>query len=763
MDQVVESPEVEAARPKSWAADTIMRKYLRIDDPETHKHARETLKAATATFVSRLDHNPEPGIRARLVFGFQESWIGYGLELTDAGIVRKLPVHQIDEAGKPVLGAAEPEPKKADKVKSAITNWKDMEIEQAEPARKPRVNLNPYHCIPLIEELATHLSSAYDHAFKDAAAKTNADPQQTRGYHPTLMTVARNVVGQRVGKQIMDFRKLLDQDALAIMNRAADQKVDLYAILTAADKGCDPIAARNRKQACAAYPLLPGLLMARDTLRSAVDAGAPLKEAIADAYGKTYGEAIPTAVTARLKGLNWQKTSRAGYHDPMALLQCMADTPLDWTPNNRAQWTALQLVWEHASMRLQDNENERIAYRNCRTNVDFMKLMGPDWVKAAERVNQHGGLGGVDDLRRSLWRQCVEPLVIGTAAGTAKRAGFRAEDHDYAFGYDTPPSLAVDAAKKKFDTDFTAALTIAQAFQLSDDWHERMQAVNAAIHKARTGHDIEEVRWGKAFPDWKSPNGLTITMLETETQLIDEGKRLNHCVGGYAPNVIKHGSLILSVRDEHGQSITTMEIVEEDPATNKPHFQLRQHYGNDDRQPPARAEAAAEAWLKAANRGAIAYDRDGMKLGIELAKSAIARNTAAEIELNAGQRQALWDAHRRFMPKPMRDATSPEAWLAASGTTALIEKTVTLAMTKGTDGKVTMHQFAEQVDKVLAAYVNSGGAAQTQTVQQVQSAPTQASQPAQRLWNRVVDVLQRLNPLSQAQATNQSAAREAAR
>ena len=86
-----------------------------------------------------------------------------------------------------------------------------------------------------------------------------------------------------------------------------------------------------------------------------------------------------------------------------------------------------------------------------------------------------------------------------------------------------------------------------------------------------------------------------IRLLTTPAELVEEGRFMDHCVGGYASSVEEGECLILSIASTHGRS--TVEIRWEEDG-----WWVSQHKGYHNTPPPPRHEALLEAWLRRENQ-----------------------------------------------------------------------------------------------------------------------------------------------------------------
>lgn len=78
-----------------------------------------------------------------------------------------------------------------------------------------------------------------------------------------------------------------------------------------------------------------------------------------------------------------------------------------------------------------------------------------------------------------------------------------------------------------------------------------------------------QARWASQRPRagatvYRGADGVEIVQLKTADALTEEGRRMNHCVGGYATDVAEGLCEIYSLRDGAGESRATVEVVDGD-------------------------------------------------------------------------------------------------------------------------------------------------------------------------------------------------------
>lgn len=142
---------------------------------------------------------------------------------------------------------------------------------------------------------------------------------------------------------------------------------------------------------------------------------------------------------------------------------------------------------------------------------------------------------------------------------------------------------------------FLKGVPIGAICELSTYWHEPGRM--AELNKAKTFSDQQ---WEPLFspPVHYPSDGIYAIPLTTSAELQKEGKDLAHCVGGYTRSCLEECSHIISLRNENGESLSTLELVhslrngrDNDPEVinikgqTEDHLRLKQHYGKRNQEP----------------------------------------------------------------------------------------------------------------------------------------------------------------------------------
>lgn len=197
----------------------------------------------------------------------------------------------------------------------------------------------------------------------------------------------------------------------------------------------------------------------------------------------------------------------------------------------------------------------------------------------ADRYNQSNVIDAIDDFLRTVFlpyriQSDLQAYQPGSAQKLLSRMGLEAI------------------------TQFLKGVSLGAICELSSHWHEAGRA--AQLNKAKTFSDNA---WEPLFSPSITYQGemgsITAVSLTTSAELQKEGKDLDHCVRGYTYKCLQTHSHIVSLRDENGKSLSTIELQlipgnvgEGDPTIinikgeSAYHLRLNQHHGARN-QPPS--------------------------------------------------------------------------------------------------------------------------------------------------------------------------------
>lgn len=201
-----------------------------------------------------------------------------------------------------------------------------------------------------------------------------------------------------------------------------------------------------------------------------------------------------------------------------------------------------------------------------------------------------------------------------------------------------------------------------------DLWHRRVASLSALRHERM----VERPGWPALCAPWRSPCGrYEIVVLSSATDLVEEGRTLDHCVGGYYEICRRGDTQILSLRED-GNRIATVELkLGSDLAALMLEVGQFKAYRNS--APLVHFHDPLRAFLRAVRNG----DHP-----INAGKLARYRRKMRETWDGPWNSQALSLAHARdvfpfYLPLLPRGTPADfDAWCMASGLTAALDATL---------------------------------------------------------------------------------------
>lgn len=283
----------------------------------------------------------------------------------------------------------------------------------------------------------------------------------------------------------------------------------------------------RRRQAMSLYGALSGSLLDAD-ITSAIDAGLPLAPLLQRRHALT---------AAELRALRQASSLRHAIETPtdfhVAVEELKAhQVPLhEWPGDGRPGEV---LAWERS-----------VWVRGQRQHMVRPDYLGLNTTSVSDALNA---------LRDDLLR----PLV----ADRVRQGGLTPDGKVYRFA----SSMEVDATHGggEMRRDFLAALRTAivgnrgpKAFQEAVGlWHRRVASLSALRHERRA----EQPGWPALCQPWQSSCGhFDIVVLASAAELVEEGRLLDHCVGGYYDICRRGDTQILSLRED-GRHAATVEL-----------------------------------------------------------------------------------------------------------------------------------------------------------------------------------------------------------
>lgn len=133
-----------------------------------------------------------------------------------------------------------------------------------------------------------------------------------------------------------------------------------------------------------------------------------------------------------------------------------------------------------------------------------------------------------------------------------------------------------------------------------DYWHDNIKEMNVRAYS--------DERWPALTPEqvikW---NGRTlhIVPLISPQDLVEEGKRMNHCVGTYMNKCLYESSHVFSIRNENGESLSTFEFIQDN---DEEKIVLNQHYAKGNTEVSEELSRIVNLFLQDLNNKTIPMD-----------------------------------------------------------------------------------------------------------------------------------------------------------
>jgi hypothetical protein len=331
-------------------------------------------------------------------------------------------------------------------------------------------------------------------------------------------------------------------------------------------------AMRHRRlQAAEAFPLIGTALLSQEKqyahLRSAVDRKLPLTAAIS----KTLN--VPQEVVRGLMGLDvacvgaiW--TGRLGELAEYLLCVCPEHRPA--TPED---WTAFG-DFTAAIKELETRSKGSQYLETVSAKTQLMHEIGKiGWHAARCRfVNMGAAISDIADIS-DLINEIVEVLAEHLGEG-----GVLSE------------VLIEDLVPPMKQLYFSMGIT--RQIQASRRWHQLMLEPVAPMEEHVDISSLPPRSWPAPFDGVLNIEGLSAICLTNTQQLKDEGMHMQHCVRNYTDHCLYYGSTIVSFRRNDGVRVSTAELNLVGDQSESLRFDIRQHRGLKNAEPPAEAGMA---------------------------------------------------------------------------------------------------------------------------------------------------------------------------
>lgn len=399
----------------------------------------------------------------------------------------------------------------------------------------------------------------------------------------------------------------------------------------------DSDRAQNRRQQAQIYPIFADILASRVQLKMTIDRK---DGSLADKLAKCLSTNEYTITPAILKRL-MQATHMPEGCDLASVMMVSQAIPPDWLPKGGEEFEAFAHI-ATAIVENFDNPLDSIA--------TLLKSCGGKWVDQLARI--------VNAAYPPPRKPKAE--VTGAPSNETALAVIEPEPQDE-YVPPPPPALAVRYSMQGMKTmvrmfsdnvilpmaahgqsanevhiggDLRAASellaakvllagrTIHEVADIARRFHQEQYRIiegSPVLQEERKRYvaSLEDGGWPGLTKEVQAPNGLWLVPLKTTPQLQDEGKKLNHCVGGYTAQAERCQSHIVSVRSldlesNQVESLSTCEITGISGPSGP--FNVRQHYTTGNTTPTTAAQQALNWYLAAMESGQVEVNWDLIKL-----------------------------------------------------------------------------------------------------------------------------------------------------
>lgn len=413
------------------------------------------------------------------------------------------------------------------------------------------------------------------------------------------------------------------REALASVSRPSPVAVAWYAT----PRGDQ---ARYRLQAAKAMPILAGVIAESREMSRAVDALEPIQPLITERTGlpkasvKRISRLTTPAPAAPLfdvgeaargeDALGVNRTRRFSVTGVVSLdkaMRYLSELPPDRTPRDDREWAAFYDVLSGCAVPIANAFDLPVR--------DLLNASGGNWVeyratlaRAADfdpdRFDRRTmALTTIDAIEaiEGFSRTALMPQVLASISGTNEPLPVVTGEF-LIDGFEASAKLVLGNAKN----------LAAHLFEVARRYAGRIPAMMEAEGRimAETDQEGRFDRYGEtAFPvlaeTYHASNGLIVRPLRNFDELREEGKRMNHCVGGYTSKARDARCHLFSIRSPDEQvSHSTLELTGldgEDPVTAAANIGIVQNRAVRNGQPSPEARAATEEFMRALKEGVI--------------------------------------------------------------------------------------------------------------------------------------------------------------
>ena len=401
-----------------------------------------------------------------------------------------------------------------------------------------------------VQQLATDLARTH----RGPASADAADPHDAA---PALDGPAR-IEQATLQAALAAFQAELDADVLAAVRTEGVAHIATYNHYRTGDDR----QRRNRLQAAITHPRFSRALRNDWRLRRAVDQGAPLTEALAQHFQ------VRAATIRRTRNLAQDGLGAAALTPVLKSIDALPDNAVPASP---ADWSVFLNLYQGLDTLARTTQADVGALAK-----PFAKGWRTGLTALEDRLQSPLDIDAVFELMHCTYEYGVRPAVQAalTAAGSRLSA----------------PLLA----PATFFPLWFGRYGLQRLAEMAGKWRQAHGQFSIARLGARGRLPADAtLTWPALLSARSSREGLRVIELTSRHALELEGRRLKHCVASYAVKCLLADSSIFSIRDQHGQPLSTFEA--RVPTTGS--AQLLQHHALANASPSAELDAVARRFV----------------------------------------------------------------------------------------------------------------------------------------------------------------------
>lgn len=385
---------------------------------------------------------------------------------------------------------------------------------------------------------------------------------------------------------------------------------------------------RNRSQFVANFPLLAPIVISKAAqghpsymaIEAAIDRGAPLIDTMAGEFRVRKG-------TLRfLRGKGPALVGSTWLGDPIELLWAIETSPAERRPRSAREWEMFHTLWRCLGSWKRDPLEDHVFSSLCSAGheASVMKL---------------------DTLFQG---------DLGRTEGIYDYFRFVA---DWCDRLSKQQPEAIDPEAEPVFEGLLIRYSGMELFRQSERWHLEI----GKLHAIETAPDMDEAefsQWPGLLPGPLEVDHGVLIPLTSSQQLAVEGSLLEHCVSGYSDSCLLGDSHILSIRNDDGQCLSTVEINLKKGPDGRLTPVLIQHRGRKNGTPSRKCRQALAQALQRLQEPVFQTHLQ------EIAEFHANRRSRVLEYLNFGNARLSIESMSELMARVLNDYDHAMAWLA---------------------------------------------------------------------------------------------------